>query len=456
MKYIDNYRVTGLLGKGGTAKVYKVEIPVIKKIAALKHLDPNPFLVDLMGMDDIIRLFVAEASTMAKLRHPAITDIWNFGEAAGRPFYIMDYYAHNLGDMMGETYRVEDPSRIIALDKAAAYMCQTLDGLACLHHAGIVHRDIKPFNILITDQDTVKICDFGLSKARGEVFNGPQGLKIGTPYYAAPEQEKNPESADERSDLFSVGVIFYRMLTGQLPGDPIQSPSTLNPALDHHWDFFFNSALSPRRHERFGSAKQMLSALVDLVHKWQQKKEQVCELPPEQVSPEPADDQTVVSLRKALIKVRASRAREAFNTDALWRPTTYISNRFSTQSRSRTVSDEATGLIWQYNGEAYPVNWYQAGDYIQNLNRMAFAGLISWRLPTVEELMSLLTNTRRPEDLCLEPVFDPGQKWLWSCDRQSYTSAWYVSTEMGYVSWNDLSAYQHVKAVCGQSATLSV
>ena len=118
MKYIGRYRIRGLLGRGGMSKVFKVELPVTGKIAALKVLDPTPELIALMGMENIRNLFVSEAVTMANLRHPNIVAVWDFDESAGKPFYLMDFYFNNLGTMIGETYRTEKPSRIIRIDKA--------------------------------------------------------------------------------------------------------------------------------------------------------------------------------------------------------------------------------------------------------------------------------------------------------------------------------------------------
>jgi serine/threonine protein kinase len=195
MRKIGKYTICGMLGRGGMSKVYKVKLPVIGKLAALKVLDPDPLLIDLMGVEKVKELFISEAVTMANLRHPNIVGISTFDDSDGKFSYLMDYYCNNLGVMIGESYRTDEPSRVISVDKAIHYTRQTLEGLACLHHAGIIHRDIKPYNILITDQDIAKICDFGLSKRRGELFEGPSNLNVGSPWYAAPEQEEKPISA---------------------------------------------------------------------------------------------------------------------------------------------------------------------------------------------------------------------------------------------------------------------
>lgn len=149
MKRIGKNIIRGLLGRGGMGKVFQVEIPPIGKIAALKLLDPHPVLVSLLGVERLREQFLAEAATMAGLQHPNIVAIRDFGEDDGRPFYIMDYFFSNLGRLIGETRRTEEPSRTIRLDLAIELTRQTLSGLACLHHFGIVHRDIKPFNLLI-------------------------------------------------------------------------------------------------------------------------------------------------------------------------------------------------------------------------------------------------------------------------------------------------------------------
>jgi serine/threonine protein kinase len=447
MKTIGKYHIRGLLGRGGMGKVYKVELPVIRKIAALKLLSPNPHLVQLMGENAIRDLFISEAVTMSNLRHPHIVEIWNFDETEdGRLFYVMDYYFNNLGIMIGESYITEASSRIIRLDKAIRYTRQILLGLACLHHFGIVHRDIKPFNILVTDTDTIKICDFGLSKLRGEDFKGPENLKVGSPWYAAPEQEAHPDQVDGRADIYSVGIMLYRMLTGKLPSENYEKPSTINADLDPPWDAFIAGAIAADHGDRFGDANQMLKELDRLDKAWKEKKENICNM-----APEALDVKTLpchsIKLRSHTVKVSPQRGKDVFSINKLWQPACYIENNFHPPVNG-TVMDKATGLIWQQSGSKYPLTWPQAHEYIERLKQNHFAGYHHWRLPTIEELMSLLTPTPHGEDFCMKPVFDPAQKWLWSCDRRSYMAAWYVSADMGFVSWQDFSAYYYVRGVC--------
>ena len=109
MNTIGKYKICGLLGRGGMSKVYKVQLPVIEKIVALKLLDPDPLLADLVGMQKIRELFISEARKLANLRHPNIVEIWNFDEADGKPFYLMDYYFNNLATLIGETRWTDRP-----------------------------------------------------------------------------------------------------------------------------------------------------------------------------------------------------------------------------------------------------------------------------------------------------------------------------------------------------------
>jgi serine/threonine protein kinase len=447
MKKIGKYQVCGLLGRGGMSSVYKVRMPVTGKIAAVKLLAPHPHLVALLGLEAIRARFMGEAITMARLRHPRIVDIWDLDEHEGRPFFLMEYYCNNLGLIMGEGYRVEDPSRQLSLDKAIHYGRQILEGLARLHQADIIHRDIKPYNVLVTDEDTVKITDFGLSRLRGEAFRGPSNLLVGSPYYAAPEQEKNADQADARADLYALGVILYRMLTGMLPGERPPPPSTLNAILDGDWDTFLARALEPHPAQRFCSAREMLGTLESLNSSWQARKLQVCQQQPVSLpgrAPPPASRRP---LRRQSIKVGPRQAQTAFAIDDLGRPRHYPAGDFY-HNGDGSVTDRSSGLLWQQAGSDYPLPWKEALDYVHQLNRSGFAGRSQWRLPTVEELLSLVTEVPRAGDVCLEPIFDSTQRWLWSSDRRSFTAAWYVSVDMGFVSWQDFSCYYFVRAVC--------
>ena len=447
MKKIGKYIVRGLLGRGGMGKVYRVEHPSIGKVAALKLLDPDPLIVSLMGMQKIKDMFTAEAITLASLRHPNIIEILDFVESNERLFYLMAYHVNNLGILIGESTRPDEPSRRLGAEKTIHYTQQTLQGLRCLHHAGIIHRDIKPYNLLITDQDTVKICDFGLSKLRGEKFAGPPSLKVGSAWYAPPEQEKDPDHVDPTADLYAVGIIFYRLLTGTLPSHPYQSVLKFNSDLDPAWDDFIRRAIAREVNDRFNSAEEMVNDLEILDRSWHDRKNEYCLSP--LLSEEPIIDKLRLEiglLRKEPIKVAPSSAQKLFEVDHLWRPKVYWINDFKAFSEI-TVIDGTSKLMWQKAGSSFPVNWRNALSYIEKINAEGFAGYTDWRLPTIAELMTLLTKLPTGSDHCIEPIFDPEQKWIWSCDRRSFTAAWYVSTDLGFVAWQDFSAYFYVRAV---------
>jgi serine/threonine protein kinase len=450
MKKIGRYIVRGLLGRGGMSKVYQVSLPVIGNTSALKLLDPHPSLTALLGTERIRERFIAEARTMAGLRHPHIAAIRDFDEADGKLFYVMEYFSNNLGNLIGETYRTEAPTRILSIDKAIHYTRQLLAGVSRLHHDGILHRDIKPYNLLITEEDSVKICDFGLSTLRGEKAAGPENLKVGSPFYAAPEQEERPDQAGFESDIFSIGVVLYRMVTGQLPYTDTESTPTplsrLNPDLDSNWDDFVFRAIEKDPRGRTADARNMAAELEKLTTAWTDKKSAICMLAESaatKITPLLTPEKT--PLRSTGIKIPSRFAGKRFQTDTLWQPLRFSHPPFRPLTPS-LITDPGRGLVWQQAGSEYPFSWREAHAYIDQLNRCRFEGLDSWRLPTVEELMTLLTPPHN--DICLAPVFNTRQKWLWSSDRSSFTAAWYISLELGFVAKNDFSALYYAKAVC--------
>jgi serine/threonine-protein kinase len=228
--------------------------------------------------------------------------------------------------------------------------------------------------------------------------------------------------------------------------DSFKRLSAWNPDLDPAWDAFLLQAVAEERERRFHSAKEMLEAFGELEAAWEKKKEKACLMPDAGLAERAAPAGSSLTLRSMSVKVRPGKARGVFGADSHWRPLHYVTNDFQVASDG-TLIDKATGLIWQKGGSDYPVTWHGAHEYIRGLNEKGLAGRADWRLPTVNELMSLLTDVPRAGDLCMEPLFDQNKRWLWSADRRSFTAAWYVSADMGYVSWQDFTCYYYVRAV---------
>jgi predicted Ser/Thr protein kinase len=202
---VGRYEITGELGRGAMGVVYKALDPTIGRTVALKTMR-----LDVHGLDaqEMVRRFQNEARAAGVLNHPNIVTIYDAGEQDGIFYIAMEFIeGTTLHELLAE-------KRVLATDEVLQYTRQITRGLDYAHSNGIVHRDIKPANIMITANGTVKIMDFGIAKSGGQVTN--TGQVLGTPNYMSPEQVKG-RALDGRSDLFSMGVILYEMLTGEKP-----------------------------------------------------------------------------------------------------------------------------------------------------------------------------------------------------------------------------------------------
>ena len=451
--HIGRYEIRGLLGRGGMGAVYKAAMPVTGRIVALKVLRPAEIMEDLVGMDRLSEMFLKEAATMASISHANIASILDVHDGSGGvlPHFSMEYFCGNLGVLMGETYAVEKPSRRLGVEASLHIAREMLAGLDRLHYEGITHRDVKPFNVMLAEDEGgighVKLIDFGLSKLRGETTQGPKGMVVGSPYYAAPEQEADPEAADARSDIYSVGVTLYRMLTGLLPAEKDRRPiCEIHPDLDCAWDDLFAQALAPAPADRFPDALTMTNALDTLEKAWRTQRDAVCNGTDLLLEPDRHD--VGWSPRRSPVKKGVRTAQKAFGLDELWRPNEYGQGDFM-DNFDGTIQDRATGLVWEKHGSRYPLSWQRAHAHIERLNTHAYGNRSDWRLPTIDELTTLFTGRTEPGDFCQQSLFDPRKARLWSGDTKAFTAAWYVDAELGFVWWQDRTCRFFARAVCG-------
>jgi serine/threonine protein kinase len=439
MDHIGRYQIIRKIGRGGMGFVFKAVDPVIEKVVAVKILHPFEALEDLLGLDKLKEIFTFEATIMTSLHHSNVVDVWDFDfDDQGRPYFIMEFFCNNLGKMIGETFDVLKKSRCIMPEKVLDYGRQLLEGLAFIHDNDVVHRDIKPYNIMITDEDKIRICDFGLALAKGISFSGPEMMKIGSPFYTAPEQNRNPAEVDGRADLYATGILLYRMLTGQLPSMQNFSLSMVNPLFDSSWDIFFAKAISLQPESRFQTATEMNEALQGLQLNWQKPSEQ------KQIKNQKVSVSEMKRLRTEPVNVCGKPAKKLFEVDELFQ---YIGkhNNLSSEKEGEVITDKSTGLKWQQKISQYDLSWPEAKSYINELNKKNYSSHNNWRLPTVDELFSLVS---RKTEIRKTMHRAPRKNWLWSIDSHGKRDAWFVNLEMGYADWQDMQCRNFVKAVC--------
>jgi predicted Ser/Thr protein kinase len=262
----SRYQARELLGRGGMSEVYRGFDAQLGRPVAIKRLRPD------LAMNAVFRArFRREAQAAGQLSHPAIVAVYDTGEdreADGRstPFIVMELVdGRSLRDVLHQQGRLS-PERALELTAGV------LDALACSHTAGIIHRDIKPGNVMMTGARTVKVADFGIARAVSDSSGTATmaGTVIGTAQYLSPEQGRG-ESADVRSDLYSVGCMFYELLVGEPPfsgdtmvsivfqhiSEPATAPSVVNPDISPDIDAIVLKALAKDPDDRYQSAAEM-------------------------------------------------------------------------------------------------------------------------------------------------------------------------------------------------------
>ncbi|MFT7641488.1 MAG: serine/threonine protein kinase, partial [Pirellulaceae bacterium] len=224
---LPDFEVIELIGEGGMGAVYKARQLSLDRLAAVKVIRP----VD--GDDPAFaERFVREARTLAKLTHPNIVAIYQFGQCGDIYYLAMEY-------VDGVDLRQLQDSQRITPEEAISIVPAICEALQFAHQNGVVHRDIKPENILLDQQGKVKIADFGLAKLTEHELDDASLTRtqqvLGTPRYMSPEQLERPVDVDHRTDIYSLGVVFYELLTGELPLGRFDVPSaksTASPRLD--------------------------------------------------------------------------------------------------------------------------------------------------------------------------------------------------------------------------------
>jgi predicted Ser/Thr protein kinase len=273
-QHFPQLEILELLGRGGMGAVYKARQKNLDRFVALKVIPP-----DAAKDPTFAERFAREARALARLNHPNIVTVYDFGQVGDVYYLLMEY-------VDGVNLRHAQQASRLQPQEALAIVPQICDALQYAHDHGVVHRDIKPENILLDRWGRVKIADFGLAKLLGK---GPDDFTLtrtqqvmGTPRYMAPEQIEKPTTVDHRADIYSLGVVLYEMLTGELPIGRFQPPSH-KVQIDVRIDEVVLRALEKEPERRYQRASQVKSELASAA-------------PPAWHTPAPASKQPMTDL----------------------------------------------------------------------------------------------------------------------------------------------------------------
>lgn len=264
LKQLGRYRIMSELGRGAMGIVYKAQDPVLDRTVALKTIVLDD---DAQEREDYHSRFFQEAKAAARLNHPALITIYDFGEEGS-----LDYMAMEL--LVGTELSERLNQGAIPLHEAVSIAEQVAEGLAFAHDNGVIHRDIKPGNITLLPRGRVKIMDFGIARLKSSELKTQLGTRLGTPKYMSPEQSCG-DSIDHRTDIFSLGIVLYEMLTGArlFHGENLSQvlhnvatfvpppPSRVKPEITALLDLVVMRALAKKPADRYGSALEMADDL---------------------------------------------------------------------------------------------------------------------------------------------------------------------------------------------------
>jgi len=264
LKQLGRYRIEGELGRGAMGVVYKAHDPVLDRTVALKTIMLGD---DALEREDFHSRFFQEAKAAGRLNHPALITIYDFGEEGALAYMAMEL-------LKGTELSKRMVQGALPLPEAISIAEQVAEGLAFAHDNGVIHRDIKPGNITLLPRGRVKIMDFGIARMMTSDLKTQLGVRLGTPKYMSPEQSSGG-AIDNRTDIFSLGILLYEMLTGArlFQGENLTQvlhnvatfmpppPSRLKPEVTSLLDLVVMRALAKKPGDRYGSAWEMADDL---------------------------------------------------------------------------------------------------------------------------------------------------------------------------------------------------
>lgn len=253
--HFPQLEILACLGRGGMGVVYKARQKTLNRLVALKLLAP-----ERVRDPQFAERFTREAQALAALNHPNIVTVYDFGQAGGFYYLLMEF-------VDGVNLRQAMKAGRFTPEQALAVVPPVCEALQYAHNHGIVHRDIKPENLLLDKEGRVKIADFGIAKMLGAGASGvglAESQPAGTPQYMAPEQKTAPQQVDNRADIYSLGVVLYELLTGELPGKPIEPPSR-KVQIDVRLDEVVLRALEKNPETRYQQASKVKSDVETIV-----------------------------------------------------------------------------------------------------------------------------------------------------------------------------------------------
>jgi serine/threonine-protein kinase len=267
---LGRYQLERVLGKGAMGIVYEALDPKLHRKVAIKTILISQ--LDEATAKDFSMRFVREAHAVARLNHPNIVQVYDFGEEGDIAYLVMEFIRGN------ELKSALAASQVFDRKDCVRIMCELLDALDFAHEAGVIHRDIKPANVMLDSQGRAKLTDFGVARVtdadRTNAERTQAGTMVGTPAYMSPEQIQG-QRVDRRTDIFSAGIILYQFLTGQKPftgegawtvakkiiQDDPPMPSSINVALSPEFDRVVAKALAKNPDQRFATAREFAGAL---------------------------------------------------------------------------------------------------------------------------------------------------------------------------------------------------
>lgn len=260
---IPGYKILSRLGSGGMAVVFLAKQLSLDRMVAIKVLPQR-----MTNSVEFVERFYKEGKAAAKLNHPNIVSAVDVGEASGRHYFVMEY-------VEGGTVQDRlDKGGVYSEKESLVIVSQMASALDHAHHAGLVHRDVKPKNIMIAKDGSAKLADMGLAREQGDQQAAEQeaGKAFGTPYYISPEQIRGETEIDGRADIYGLGATFYHMVTGRVPfdgpsptavmhmhlKDELVPPDHLNPSLSAGVGEIIEMAMAKKKSNRYATALDML------------------------------------------------------------------------------------------------------------------------------------------------------------------------------------------------------